>query len=75
MCHIMARGSSGRIVVDMDPQIKGLLHARLAEEGLTLKDWFMHHVGSYLEDRSHPTLFPPEELKSFFGATNESKNT
>ena len=61
--RVMSRGFSGRVVVEIDPQLKNKLHVRLAEDQLTLKDWFLRRVASYLEDRSHPTLFSQEELR------------
>ena len=47
----MARGTSGRIVLEIDPTLKRELHARLAVEGRTLKEWFLrqakHYLGQY----------------------------
>jgi hypothetical protein len=48
----MAIGSSGRIVIEVEPELKHLLHAALREEGLTLKDWFTDHARRFLyEDK------------------------
>ena len=44
----MSRGPSGRIVVEIDPQTKNELHAALALQGKTLKDWFLVCVSEYL---------------------------
>ena len=44
----MARGTSGRIVIEIDPRLKQRLHAALALDGLSLKEWFLRQVYSYL---------------------------
>lgn len=50
-CYIsdMARGPSGRIIVEMEPSLKRALHARLAAEGRSLKDWFLERAEAYLD--------------------------
>ena len=57
-CYItyMPRGSSGRIVLEIEPRKKRKLYAALDEEGVTLKDWFLCRVEEYLA-RSQPSLF------------------
>lgn len=52
----MARGPSGRLVIEMDPNLKRDLHSALAADGLTLKDWFLKHVSEYVADRRRPTI-------------------
>jgi len=50
-CHIgviMPRGSSGRIVLEVDPELKDELYAALQQDGLTLKDWFLGRARQYL---------------------------
>jgi hypothetical protein len=44
----MARGTSGRLVFEVDPAVKRRLHARLAEEGRTGKDWLIEQIDRYL---------------------------
>lgn len=46
----MARGSSGRLVLEIDPSVKRLLHSRVAADGRTLKDWFLEQVDRYLQE-------------------------
>jgi hypothetical protein len=46
----MAVGQSGRIVIEMDPAQKQALHAALARDGLSLKQWFLDRVDEYLRD-------------------------
>ena len=48
----MGIGNSGRVVVEVDPDLKKELHATLMRDGLTLKDWFVKSAEDYL---THPT--------------------
>lgn len=52
----MARGSSGRLVVDLDPGLKREFHAALAADGTTFKEWVLTRVSAYFEDRQQPRL-------------------
>lgn len=58
---IMAKGSSGRIVIEVEPEIKHELYDALSKEGLTLKDWFLKNADSFLKDRGQMNLLPPED--------------
>jgi len=53
----MAVGTSGRIVIDIDPELKRRLHASLMEEGKSLKDWFLERCTDYMSERGQPRLF------------------
>lgn len=55
----MARGESGRIVLEIDPSQKGDLYSALTRDGLTLKDWFLRQAELYLRDRDQIPLFVP----------------
>lgn len=44
----MARGESGRIVIEVDPDIKKELYQRLECENSNLKAWFLGQVEAYL---------------------------
>lgn len=52
----MARGPSGRTVIELDPALKRELHSALVADGQTLKDWFRERVATYLADRDQPPL-------------------
>ena len=52
----MARGPSGRIVIEVDPALKRDLHAALAAEGLSLKDWFINRARQHIAERGQPPL-------------------
>ena len=52
----MARGESGRIVVNIDPALKRRLYSALALDDSTLKDWFIQCAEHYIEARLHLNL-------------------
>ncbi|MEJ1343104.1 MAG: hypothetical protein RNU03_10145 [Candidatus Sedimenticola sp. (ex Thyasira tokunagai)] len=52
----MAKGSSGRIVIEIDPDLKQELYSILEEEGLNLKQWFLGNVDEYLRTKVQPSL-------------------
>ena len=60
----MSRGNSGRIVIEIDPQIKDQLYAALAMNKLTLKDWFLSRCNSYLTEAIQPSLFSDSDAKN-----------
>ncbi|MCB4438262.1 hypothetical protein LHL20_18685 [Alteromonas sp. McT4-15] len=47
----MAKGDSGRVVLEIDPDLKRKLYAVLALEQKTLKDWFTESSTSYVRER------------------------
>jgi hypothetical protein len=53
----MARGPSGRIVLEIDPGQKVELYKAIEKNGMTLKEWFLRQVGRYLSEQAHPELF------------------
>lgn len=48
----MSIGLSGRVVVEIDPQLKRHLYSRLTREGQTLKDWFVRCADAYIQESS-----------------------
>jgi len=58
-CYIqhMARGQSGRLVLEIDPALKRQLHARVAADGRTLKDWFLEQAELYLRQQQRTLPF------------------
>jgi hypothetical protein len=44
----MAIGSSGRIVIEVDPELKRQLHKLLRENGSNVKEWFTDHALDYI---------------------------
>ncbi len=45
----MSRSPSGRIVIEIEPEVKQRLHALLALQGTTLKSWFLERVDDYMQ--------------------------
>jgi len=62
MGHTMARGNSGRIVLEIDPSLKRRVYSALSAEGMTLKDWFVSNVTTYLEEREQMPLWPIRQM-------------
>lgn len=55
----MSIGSSGRIVIEIEPKMKQELHTVLRLEGTNLKAWFVTHVEQLLAEKG-PQSFPFE---------------
>lgn len=53
----MARGESGRVVIEVDPALKRELYAALAISGSTLKDWFVRSAEDYCSSGVQGSLF------------------
>ena len=58
----MARGGSGRIVLEIEPSEKEELYAAVTKDGMTLKEWFLRKASEYLRDRDQPQLIGPQAL-------------
>jgi len=52
----MPKGPSGRIVIEIDPELKAELYDALEHEGLNLKQWFLDNLENFLKDRSQLSL-------------------
>ena len=57
----MAHGTSGRIVIDVDPAYKQELYTALTGAGLTLKDWFLRESQLFCEEQRQPMLLKLEK--------------
>jgi len=53
----MSVGPSGRIVVEVAPELKRELHSALVKDGKTLKDWFVTQAESFVESRQRAFQF------------------
>lgn len=62
MLYYMARGESGRIVLEIDPTEKRELYSALTRDGMTLKDWFLRRATEYLRERDQRQLFSASAL-------------
>jgi len=68
----MAQGSSGRIVVDVDPGFKRELYSVLAARGSTLKEWFTEMGKALCEEERQPRLFRvAEDAPEFKGGNHD----
>ena len=52
----MAKGSSGRIVIEIEPEFKDELYTALEKEGLNMKQWFLENAQEFLKNRSQLSL-------------------
>lgn len=73
----MPAGRSNRIVIDVDDvDLKRQMYSALAEDGRSLKEWFVAAATDYLETRIYSRQFPlpvPRTLESVasFGRSGE----
>ena len=56
----MAKGSSGRVVIVVEPELKHDLYVELTRRDLTLKSWFVEQATRFLEQSRQPVLFDAE---------------
>jgi len=61
----MAKGESGRIVLEVDPKLKKTLYSILAMEQKTLKDWFIDKAQKHIAEKKS------ELIKSFSKVNDE----
>ncbi|MBT43831.1 MAG: hypothetical protein CMF12_15080 [Idiomarina sp.] len=47
----MSIGKSGRIVLEVDPELKRELYGKITAEGISLKEWFIASATDYLNGR------------------------
>ena len=67
----MSIGSSGRIVIEVEPEVKRQLYSTLAREGMTLKDWFLREAQNYMKTATQMPLDLISDVKS----ADQTKNT
>lgn len=53
----MARGKSGRIVIETDPKLKSDLYQALAQKDMTLKEWFLKQAEDYIKNSNQVNIF------------------
>ena len=63
----MPIGESGRIVIEVDTDLKRELYVALERDGLTLKQWFIRRASNYVADAVQPSLA--------FSADRQTKET
>lgn len=61
----MARGKSGRVVLEIDPELKRRLYATLETSQQTMKEWFIREAEELVYGEKQPSLFDnPEDNKA-----------
>jgi hypothetical protein len=60
----MAIGESGRIVLEVEPELKRKLYSSLALENKTLKNWFIVMAESYIQSQHQSDLFSSSSNKT-----------
>ena len=63
----MPVGDSGRIVLEVEPELKRRLYSALALNNQTLKRWFILQAEEFVRLQQQPNLFLPrqdQDLKS-----------
>lgn len=53
----MARGKSGRVVLEIDPKLKRQLYATLENKQQTMKEWFIKEAEELIYGEEQPSLF------------------
>lgn len=53
----MARGKSGRVVLEIDPELKRQLYATLENKQQTMKEWFVKEAEGLIYGETQPSLF------------------
>jgi len=68
----MARGDSGRVVIELDPEIKANLHDALSQSGMTMKSWFLREAERFLAVSTSYPKRVAENQASKYGASPSS---
>ena len=64
----MARGKSGRIVLEIDPNFKKELYLELEKNGLTLKEWFLETADNFINNTAQQSLFASDNTSKYEGS-------
>ncbi|MBL1259074.1 MAG: hypothetical protein COB33_000935 [Thiotrichaceae bacterium] len=60
----MARGKSGRVVLEIDPELKRQLYASLENRQETMKEWFIKEAESLIYGDKKPSLADASDKQS-----------
>ena len=72
----MAQGSSGRVVIDLEPEFKQILHETLKSKGISLKQWFLEQAETLCEEHRQPPLaLVAEEPVRYRTPPSKTRNT
>lgn len=53
----MARGKSGRVVLEIDPELKRELYRTLENNQQTMKEWFIKEAEEFIYGENQSSLF------------------
>lgn len=59
----MAKGESGRVVIEVEPALKRRLYSALAIENSTLKHWFINLAEQFVAEHGQPKVPEPAPKK------------
>lgn len=62
--HQMARGKSGRVVLEIDPELKRQIYATLENNQQTMKEWFIKKAEDLISGHKQLSLFETLENRS-----------
>ncbi|MRX07014.1 hypothetical protein GJ697_04105 [Pseudoduganella sp. FT25W] len=68
----MSIGRSGRVVIEIDPLLKRELHAVLAKNGMTMKDWFVKSAMNCIKSGALE-MDAEEELSAVVGEIRQGR--
>lgn len=60
----MARGKSGRVVLEIDPELKRQLYASLENRQETMKEWFVKEAEGLIYGDKQPSLFDDSDKQT-----------
>ncbi len=60
----MARGKSGRVVLEIDPELKRQLYASLENRQETMKEWFIKEAEGLIYGDKQPSLFDASDKQT-----------
>ncbi len=52
----MSIGSSGRIVIEVEPVLKRQLYASLLSQGMSLKEWFVINADQFVKNNGNSSV-------------------
>ena len=47
----MPVGTSNKVIIEMDTEMKQALYAKLKSQGLTMREWFLRHAEAELKNK------------------------
>ncbi len=59
----MARGKSGRVVLEIDPELKQQIYYALESRQQTMKEWFVSEANALIYGNKQQSLFDKKQNK------------